>query len=66
MATIVRHQEEWKKIGPVSKKISDDVWKEFRGYSNDFFEKRKAHQNIEKKNWEEKATQKQALIEKAK
>ena len=42
------------------------MWKEFRGYSNDFFEKRKAHQNIEKKNWEEKATQKQALIEKAK
>ena len=59
-------QEEWKKIGPVSKKISYDVWKEFRGYSNDFFEKRKAHKNIEKKNWEEKATQKQALIEKAK
>ena len=59
-------QEDWKKIGPVSKKISEDVWKEFRGYSNDFFEKRKAHQNIEKKNWEEKATQKQALIDKAK
>jgi hypothetical protein len=59
-------QEEWKKIGPVSKKISDEVWKEFRSYSNDFFDKRKAHQNIEKKNWEEKATQKQGLIDKAK
>ena len=59
-------QEDWKKIGPVSKKISDDIWKEFRSYSNDFFEKRKTHLNAEKKKWEKKAAQKQAIIERAK
>ena len=59
-------QEDWKKIGPVSKKISDDIWQEFRSYSNDFFNKRKSHFDIEKKKWEKKATAKQELIEKAK
>jgi len=59
-------QSDWKKIGPVSKKISDDIWKEFRSYSNDFFEKRKAHLMVEKKKWDKKAAQKQAIIEKAK
>ena len=58
-------QEDWKKIGPVAKKISDDVWNEFRSYSNEFFEKRKAYLNTEKKKVKEKADAKQAIIDKA-
>jgi hypothetical protein len=59
-------QEDWKKVGPVSKKISDNIWQEFRSYSNDFFNKRKSHFDIEKKKWEKKEAAKQELIDKAK
>lgn len=59
-------QEDWKKIGPVAKKLNEEIWKEFRSYSNDFFDKRKTHLSVEKKKWEEKAAQKQAIIDKAK
>jgi hypothetical protein len=59
-------QEDWKKIGPVAKKVNEEIWKEFRSYSNNFFDKRKIHLSGEKKKWEEKAAEKQVIIEKAK
>lgn len=33
-------QKEWKKVGPVANKVSDDVWKKFRGACDYFFEQR--------------------------
>ena len=59
-------QEEWKTVGPVAKKNSDKVWKEFRSHFDEFFEKRGNFMSIEKKKWQEKAKAKQALIDKAK
>ena len=59
-------QEEWKKVGPVSKKINDDIWNEFRSYSNIFFDKRKDHFDIEKKKWNANAEKKQLIVDKAK
>ena len=38
-------QEEWKKIGPVARKYSDDIWKQFREACDTFFNaKREANQ----------------------
>ncbi len=34
---IIALQEEWKSIGPVSRKLSDKVWKRFRGACDVFF-----------------------------
>lgn len=36
-------QEDWKKIGPVSDKISDAIWKRFRLACDTFFEKKAQH-----------------------
>lgn len=40
---IKRLQEDWKKIGPVHEKISDAIWKRFRGTCDAFFEKKSQH-----------------------
>lgn len=34
----IRLQEEWKKIGPVARKYSDDIWKQFTAACDTFFE----------------------------
>lgn len=39
---LVQIQKEWKKIGPVPRKYSDAIWKEFVGACDAFFEKKKA------------------------
>lgn len=39
---LVALQKEWKTIGPVSKKIGDQLWEEFSTTCNHFFEARKA------------------------
>lgn len=36
-------QEDWKKVGPVHEKISDAIWKRFRGACDTFFEKKAQH-----------------------
>ena len=38
-------QEEWKTIGHVPRKFSDELWTEFRGACNVYFENLKAHKN---------------------
>jgi hypothetical protein len=38
-------QEEWKKIGPVPREKSDDIWKKFREALDSFYEKQKIHFN---------------------
>ena len=59
-------QAEWKKIGPVPKKENDKIWKEFRFYFDDFFDKRNEFLKIEKDNNKENYDSKLELIETAK
>lgn len=40
-------QEDWKKIGPVSDKISDAIWKRFRSACDAFFEKKAQHYSVQ-------------------
>jgi hypothetical protein len=68
---IKKLQEDWKKIGPVHEKISDTIWKRFRGACDLFFEKKAQHYagqvEEQKKNLELKNTLVQrleALLEK--
>ncbi len=39
---LLKLQEEWKKIGPVSQKLSDKIWKRFRAACDKFFENKAA------------------------
>ena len=39
-AELVKLQEEWKKIGPVHRKLSNALWKRFNGACDNFFENR--------------------------
>jgi hypothetical protein len=40
-------QEEWKHVGHVPRKLSDQLWTEFRGACNEYFERLKEHKNDE-------------------
>jgi hypothetical protein len=64
-------QEAWKKVGPVHEKVSDAIWKRFRGACDAFFEKKAQHYagqvEDQKKNLEVKQgilSQLEALLEK--
>lgn len=55
---LVKLQKEWKEIGPVARKYSDDLWKQFTVACDSFFERKKAttqnkfaeeRKNLEKK-----------------
>lgn len=55
---LVKLQKEWKEIGPVARKYSDDLWKQFTAACDGFFERKKAttqnkfaeeRKNLEKK-----------------
>lgn len=55
---LVKLQKEWKEIGPVARKYSDDLWKQFTAACDSFFERKKAttqnkfaeeRKNLEKK-----------------
>jgi hypothetical protein len=62
----VQIQNEWKKIGPISKKYSEPLWKQFIGACDYFFERKNkafySHKSEENENFEAK----KALIEKIK
>ena len=55
---IIKLQKEWKKIGPVSPKVSNAIWKKFRGICDEFFAKKDASRAdqiaLEKENLEKK------------
>ncbi len=58
-------QEKWKKVGPVPKKVNEEVWKSFRSYYDTFYSAKKefyADRNSTQKKF---AAQKKALISKA-
>ena len=60
-------QNEWKKIGPVGRKHSDAIWKQFIEACDYFFERKNKESNSQKKSEEhENFEAKKALIEKIK
>lgn len=64
-ADIYKHiQEEWKKIGPVPKKKSDEIWKRFRKACNNFFDRKKEYYKNRKANEKENLIKKQEIIKK--
>jgi len=59
---IIKLQDKWKTIGPVPRKVSDQLWKRFREACNAFFENKKSYfSNIDKEQ-DNNLTQKLELI----
>lgn len=59
-------QSKWKTIGYAQKKENEEVWQEFRGLCDLFFDKKKAYYENRNVALKESQVQKEALIEKAK
>lgn len=61
--TLIKLQETWKKIGPVPRKHSDEIWKQFRAANDAFFQAKSEHfkgqTEVEKQN----LAAKKALVE---
>ena len=60
---LIQLQKEWKEIGPVPKKYSDEVWNRFRSACDHFFQRKKNTETTKDKDFEENLKQKQDLIE---
>src|SRR6056297_1521640 len=60
---LIKLQREWKDIGPVPKKHSDDVWQRFRAACDHFFQRKKEQGAHKDKDFEENLKKKQDLIE---
>jgi hypothetical protein len=64
-ADIYKHiQAEWKNIGPVPKKHSDEIWKRFRKACNTFFDRKKEYFKEKKSNEKENLKLKEEIIKK--
>lgn len=63
---LIRLQGEWKKIGPVPDKQSDEVWKRFRAACDNFFNRKEEHFSGQKEEQAKNLEIKQGLIEQLK
>ncbi len=61
--TMKRIQSDWKKIGHVPRKFSDDIWKRFKTACNDYFDRLNAHRNGLNKESEAVVVAKKEFIE---
>lgn len=61
---LIAIQKEWKTIGPVPRKYSDAVWKEFVTACDYFFEQKKKNESSQKGEEIENLTKKKEIIEK--
>src|SRR6056297_1141717 len=59
---LIKLQREWKEIGPVPKKYSEDVWQRFRNACDHFFQRKKEQSAHKNKDFEENLKQKKDLI----
>ncbi|MFL2570397.1 MAG: DUF349 domain-containing protein [Parvicellaceae bacterium] len=59
-------QEKWKSIGPVPKKVNDEIWKSFRAHYDSFYGAKKEFYHAKNTVQKKYANQKKELIEKAK
>ncbi|MEA3443670.1 MAG: DUF349 domain-containing protein [Bacteroidota bacterium] len=63
---LIKLQKDWKKIGPVPRKQSDEIWKRFRGACNDFFERKEKYFANINEEYDKNLKAKNELIEKLK
>lgn len=63
---LVQLQRDWKKIGPVPRKYSDAIWKEFVEACDHFFNERKKHFSSQKSEEVQNLEAKRAIVEKIK
>ncbi|MBI1223078.1 MAG: DUF349 domain-containing protein [Bacteroidetes bacterium] len=59
---LIRLQGDWKKIGPVPEKQSDEVWKRFRAACDAFFNRKEEHFKGQKEEQEQNLDLKKALL----
>lgn len=59
-------QKEWKEVGQVPRKVSDQLWSDFRAACDKFFEARKAAGSGERNDQRENLQKKQAIVEQLK
>lgn len=62
---VIELQAKWKTIGFVPKKFNNEIFEEFRGLCDDFFEKKSVYFKSQKNDMEENLKLKRALVEKA-
>jgi len=60
---LVELQEDWKKVGYGPTKENKEIWKEFRGIYNEFFEEKSKVYKVKNSEFEENAKKKLQLIE---
>lgn len=63
---LIAIQKEWKTIGPVPRKYSDAIWKEFVTACDYFFEQKKLHESSQKTEELDNLAAKKEIIEKIK
>lgn len=63
---LVELQRQWKEIGPVTRKKSEQVWKRFRAACDEFFENRDKHLGAQDEEQVENLNRKRALIDEIK
>lgn len=61
-ATFVQLQKDWKTIGPVARKYSDDLWKRFTTACDYFFEQKKAEEQGQHTEEKENLQKKQDIL----
>ncbi len=59
---LIHLQEQWKLIGPVPRKHSDQIWKRFRATCDHFFNRKSEHYSSIDKTFETNLTKKEELI----
>ena len=59
---LLKLQDEWKAIGPVSRKLSERVWQRFRGACDEFFTRKSEHFNTLRGSEQENLEKKEALL----
>lgn len=63
---LINLQKEWKKIGPVSRRQSDKIWKRFRAACDTFFNRKSAYFSNRVELEQENLAKKEALVERVK
>lgn len=57
-------QAEWKSIGPISRKYSDELWKQFSGACDDFFNAMRENRKADKARWQQRKEEAKAKFSK--
>ncbi len=60
---LIELQKQWKEIGPVPKKYSEQVWNRFRSACDEFFQKKKSRDSGQNKDYSDNLRKKKELIE---